>query len=431
MAWADDSETWVPLKDLKESHPVEVAEFAKAQGIADEAAFIWWVPYTLRKRDVILSEVKARIRKTTHKYGIEIPTSVENAYEVDTKNNNDLWQKAIDKEMMNVGVAFQVLEEDEKAPPGWSKASGHIVFDVKMDFTRKARWVLDGHCQSNPEGSTYAGVVLRESIRIVFTYAALNELDVCAADIRNAYLQAPSSCKDYVICGPEFGLENVGRVALIHWALYVGKSAGRDFRNHLRGCMWHIGFKSCPADPDVWMPPAKHSDGREYYEYVLLYTDDTMVIRENAKSVHRNELGKYFELKVESIGPPKLYLGGHVSKVELDNRVKCWSFSSSQYMQTAVKNVETHVAEVNDARWQLPTKTDTPLKASYCPDLNVSLELDTANAAYYQSLIRVLRWIVELGRVDVYLEVSMMSSHIALRREGHLKARRCYKSLHT
>ena len=253
VAWADDSETWVPLKALKESHPVEVAEFAKAQGIADEAAFIWWVPYTLRKRDVILSKVKARIHKTTQKYGIEIPMSVENAYEIDTKNNNHLWQKAIDKEMTNVGVAFQVLDEGEKPPPGWSKASGHIVFDVKMDFMRKARWVLDGHRQSDPEGSTYAGVVSRESVWIALTYAALNELDVCAADIRNAYLQAPSSCKDYVVCGPEFRLENVGQVALIHRALYGGKSSRRDFQNHLRGCMWHIGFKSFPANPDMWM----------------------------------------------------------------------------------------------------------------------------------------------------------------------------------
>ena len=97
--------------------------------------------------------------------------------------------------MTNVGVAFQVLEEGEKAPPGWSKASGHIVFDVKMDFTRKARWVLDGHRQSDPEGFTYVGVVSRESVRIAFTYAALNEVDVCATDIRNAYLQAPSSFK--------------------------------------------------------------------------------------------------------------------------------------------------------------------------------------------------------------------------------------------
>ena len=79
------------------------------------------------------------------------------------------------------------------------------------------------------------------------------DLEICAAGIRNAYLQAPSSQKDYIICGPEFGLENVGRYALIHRALYGGKAMGRDFRNHLRSCMEHLGFSSCPADPDVWM----------------------------------------------------------------------------------------------------------------------------------------------------------------------------------
>jgi hypothetical protein len=57
-----------------------------------------------------------------------------------------------------------------------------------MDFTRKARWVLDGHKLPTPEGSAYAGVVSRESVRIALTYAALNGLEVCAADIRNAFL---------------------------------------------------------------------------------------------------------------------------------------------------------------------------------------------------------------------------------------------------
>jgi hypothetical protein len=61
IQWADESEAWLPLKDLKESHPCEAAEFAKARGIADEPAFAWWVPYTLRKRDIILSKIKARI----------------------------------------------------------------------------------------------------------------------------------------------------------------------------------------------------------------------------------------------------------------------------------------------------------------------------------------------------------------------------------
>jgi hypothetical protein len=93
-----------------------------------------------------------------------------------------------------------------------------------MDFSRKARWVLDGHKQADPECCTYAGVVSRESVRIALIYAALNGLEVCATDIRNAYLQAPSSNKDYIICSPWFGIEHEGKVALIHRALYGGKA---------------------------------------------------------------------------------------------------------------------------------------------------------------------------------------------------------------
>ena len=133
-----------------------------------------------------------------------------------------------------------------------------------MDFTRNARWVLDGHNTPDPVGSTYAGVVSRYIARIAFTYAALNGLDVFVAEIRNAYLQAPSSQKDFIICGEEFGLENVGKVALKHRALYGGKKAGSDFRNHLRSCMRHLDFTSCLVDPDVWMRPAKKTDSTSY-----------------------------------------------------------------------------------------------------------------------------------------------------------------------
>ena len=90
--------------------------------------------------------------------------------------------------MTNVGVAFDILPPGERPKPGYTKASGHIVFDVKMDFTRKARWVKDGHKTADPLGSNYAGVVSRDTVRIAFTYAALNDLNVCAADVRNAYI---------------------------------------------------------------------------------------------------------------------------------------------------------------------------------------------------------------------------------------------------
>ena len=212
VRWRDGSETWIPLKDMKESHLVETAEFARARGIDNEVAFAWWVPYTLKKRDVIIASITSRVRKITHKYGIETPRTIEQAYKLDEKNGNTFWRDSLGKEMHNVGIAFEVLEQGQQEPVGWKKVTGHLIFDVKMDLTRKARWVLDGHKTPDPIHSTYAGVVSRESVRIAFTYAALNSLDVTAADIRNAYLQAPSSQKDFIICGPEFGFNQAGTI---------------------------------------------------------------------------------------------------------------------------------------------------------------------------------------------------------------------------
>lgn len=42
---------WYPLKDLKESHPVQVAEYDAATGVADKPAFSWWGAYVIKKRD--------------------------------------------------------------------------------------------------------------------------------------------------------------------------------------------------------------------------------------------------------------------------------------------------------------------------------------------------------------------------------------------
>ena len=61
--------------------------------------------------------------------------------------------------MMKVGIKVDILDENDVAPPGWSKVTGHIIFDCNMDMTRKARWVLDGHKTPEPLHSTYAGVV--------------------------------------------------------------------------------------------------------------------------------------------------------------------------------------------------------------------------------------------------------------------------------
>ena len=113
---------------------------------------------------------------------------MKHAFAFDQQNGNDFWHKALKKEMSNIGIAIEILS-DSRALPGWTKQTGHLIWDLKTDFTRKAQWVLDGHKMPSPIGSTYAGVVLHESVWIAFTYAALNGVDVCAADTQNDYLR--------------------------------------------------------------------------------------------------------------------------------------------------------------------------------------------------------------------------------------------------
>jgi len=82
----------------------------------------------LRRRDRIISSVKARITKSTHRFGIEIPTSKAHAIEIDRKNGNQLWQEALEKEMNNIGVAFEILNDGENVPVGYKKSSGHLIW---------------------------------------------------------------------------------------------------------------------------------------------------------------------------------------------------------------------------------------------------------------------------------------------------------------
>jgi len=122
-------------------------------------------------------------------------------------------------------------------------------------------------------------------------------------------------------------------------------------------------------------------------EYVLLYVDDLLVISESTEKVLRNEIGQHFVLRDESIGPPLQYLGGKLQLVTLDNGVKAWAFGSCQYVQSAVKNVEEHLAKIRE---KLPYKAPTPLSSRYCPEIDVSPELGEADASYFHSLIGVL-----------------------------------------
>jgi hypothetical protein len=81
VLWKDKSMSWVKPKDLKVSNPIELAEYAVAYRIAEEPAFKWGVSNTLRKWNRIISKVKKKYWRMTHKFGCKLPHSVEEALE--------------------------------------------------------------------------------------------------------------------------------------------------------------------------------------------------------------------------------------------------------------------------------------------------------------------------------------------------------------
>ena len=118
IAWKYGSKQWIFLLDMKESNLIEVAKFSTAHGISDEPAFVWWVPHTLQKRDKNNSAVKSWVKQTTQKYGEDVPLSVEESYSLDTKNGNTLWRDALNKEISNLRVAFDILDTHWNPPYG-------------------------------------------------------------------------------------------------------------------------------------------------------------------------------------------------------------------------------------------------------------------------------------------------------------------------
>ena len=86
---------------MKESFPVETAEYAVEHKLQSEPAFIWWIAHVLRKRTRILKKVKSKYWERTHKYGIRLPHSIKEALEIDDQNKNHDWEDAIRMEMKN------------------------------------------------------------------------------------------------------------------------------------------------------------------------------------------------------------------------------------------------------------------------------------------------------------------------------------------
>ena len=153
----------------------------------------------------------------------------DQAIRLDDHNKNSAWKEAIDLELKQINDYNTFIDKGHhtkvSAPTGYKKIRVHLIFDVKHDGRHKARLVADGHLTEIPLESVYSGVVSLRGFRLVLFLAELNHLHIWATDIGNAYLEAYTSEKVYIIGGPEFR-DREGHILIINKALHGLRSSG-------------------------------------------------------------------------------------------------------------------------------------------------------------------------------------------------------------
>lgn len=174
VEFSDGTSDWLPLRNIKESNPIDLAEYTIASQIVHEPVFKWWVLLVMQKWNQMIKKVKKKYWKTTNKYRIWIPKTVAIALRFDKAVGTNYWSATIQKEVNEAKVAYiaidgatpeQVTANQVEQLHGFQEIKCHIIFDVKMDFTWKARYAAGGHMTETPNSLTYLSVVSWDCVK--------------------------------------------------------------------------------------------------------------------------------------------------------------------------------------------------------------------------------------------------------------------------
>ena len=421
VEWETGEITDEPLSLIAADDPVTCAEYAKKHDLLhlDGWKRLKHIAKNQKQQTRAINQSKIRQvrRSAVYQFGFLIPKDYKQALQLDEQNGNSKWYDATKLEMDQINE-YKVFQDHGKAkydpksrkvsnaPIGYQKIRIQSIFAVKHDGRHKARLVAGGHLTPDPIESIYSGVVSIRSLRLVIFLAKLNNLEVWRADIGNAYLEAKTKEKLYIVAGPEFE-ELEGHIMVIYKALYGLKGSGLRWSQKIHDIMLDMGFSPSKADPCVWLRKAKCATK---YEYVAIYVDD-LLIACDCVSDFIHTLKKKHNLKLKGEGPLKYHLGCDYH-MDPDG--------------TRVAQPKKYISKILDSFHQMfPGETLPQVKSPL--DKNDHPELDNSELASddlitkFMCMVGQLQWAVTLGRYDILAHVMSMSRFRLAPKVGHIE----------
>ena len=152
---------------------------------------------------------------------------------------------------------------------------------------------------------------------------------------------------------------------------------------------------------------------------LFVYVDDILAVLHKATDVIK-DITAFYRAKEGRIKPPDIYLGANIMKVQMTDVREVWGSSSRDYVKNAVITVD-RLFEEDGEGYTLSNKVKAPFPSGYKPELDVTEEFGPELETRYLQLIGICRWAVEIRRIDIFLEVSLLSQYQAGPRLGHLE----------
>ena len=285
--WETGESTYEPLHLIAADDPISCAVYAKDNNLLEEPGWKQFKRLAHRQKKLLRLVNQAKLQsfrtKLVYKFGYLVPRNHDQAMQLNNTNGNTKWIDAESVELTQLQDYGTFIDKGKHAPTphGYKRIKIHFVYDVKHDGRHKARLVAGGHLTEVPLDSVYSSVVSLRGLRLTIFLGELNDLDIWATDIGNAYLEAETKEKVCIAAGPEFGkLE--GHTLIIFKALYGLRSSGLQWHERFADTLRDMDFFPSKAEDDIWMRKKGN-----VYEYIATYVDDICIVAKDPGEIAR------------------------------------------------------------------------------------------------------------------------------------------------